>query len=361
MRMIKKKRLRAGGIVINVLIAVSISLIVNFSYFVFMILSRTSQVRPERPASADGALLVTMEVFFYALFAFILLTVFTYSLSERKIKSRSFPKRLLAALLISVTLYFAAPFMTHRGGIEVIFMARRVFNPMVLLKCSFTLVVVTLYGKIHELIMLQQKITVENERLTTENLRSRYDMLMSQMNPHFFFNSLSSLAMLVRDNKNPDALVYIDRLSDTFRYIIQSGKNSMTTLRDEIEFLNSYKYLLEVRYEGKLFIEIDVPEGYMERTLPSLTLQPLVENAVKHNTITRSHPLYVVISAFRDYLTVSNPLQPKIDDSEKGTGIGLKNIASRYRLLTDEDISIVDDGKSFTVRLPLGPGTENEK
>lgn len=355
----KKGRLRAGGTIINVLIAISISLIVNFSYFVFMILSRTSQARPERPESPDATLLVTMEVVFYAVFAFILLTVFTRRLNEQKIRSRSFPKRLLAALVISITLYFAAPFMTHRGEIEVIFMARRVFNPMVLLKCSFTLVVVTLYGKIYELAVLQQKITVENERLKTENLRSRYDVLISQMNPHFFFNSLSSLAMLVRENKNADALIYIERLSDTFRYIIQSGKNSMTTLRDEIEFLGSYKYLLEVRYEGKLFIEVDVPEGYMERTLPSLTLQPLVENAVKHNTITRSHPLCVTISANRDYLMVSNPLQPKIDDSEKGTGIGLKNIASRYRLLTDGDVSIVDDGKTFTVRLPLGSQVES--
>lgn len=357
----KKGRLRAGGIVINVLIAVCISLIVNFSYFVFMILSRTSQVRPERPPSPDGTLLVVVEVLFYVVFAFILLTVFTHNLSEEKIRSRSFPKRLLAALLISVCLYFAAPFMTHQGRIEVIFLARRVFNPMVLLKCSFTLVVVTLYGKIYELIVLQQRITVENERLKTENLRSRYDVLISQMNPHFFFNSLSSLAMLVRENKNQDALVYIDRLSDTFRYIIQSGKNSMTTLRNELEFLDSYKYLLEVRYEGKLFIEADIPQDYMERRLPSLTLQPLVENAVKHNTITRSHPLCVTITAHGEFLLVSNPLQPKIDDSERGTGIGLKNIASRYRLLTDGDVSIVDDGKSFTVRLPLGPSAQGEK
>ena len=152
--------------------------------------------------------------------------------------------------------------------------------------------------------------------------------------------------------------MYIDRLSDTFRYIIRSGGQGMTTLREELAFLEAYKYLLELRYEGKLFIEADIPEEYLDRTLPSLTLQPLVENVVKHNTITRTRPLTVAIGVQNDWLCVRNPLQPKIDGSEKGTGIGLRNIGSRYRLLTDRDINVVDDGKSFTVRLPLGPAAE---
>ncbi|HIW97737.1 MAG TPA: histidine kinase [Candidatus Tidjanibacter gallistercoris] len=349
-----RTKFKTGGVVINVLIAVAISLIVNFSYFVFMILQRTAQLRPEHPVSENSTAFAVLEVLFYMVVSFVLLTVFTHNLNENKIRSHSFPKRLLAAILLSVAVYFLAPYMNRVGDIHIMFTAKRLFNPMVLLKCSFTLVVVTLYGKIYELIVLQQRMTVENERLKTENLRSRYDVLINQMNPHFFFNSLNSLAMLVRENKNDDALVYIDRLSDTFRYIIQSGKTSMTTLRDEMGFLDAYKYLLELRYEGKLFIEADIPEHYLDRTLPSLTLQPLVENAVKHNTITRTRPLTVTISASGDWLLVSNPLQPKIDDSERGTGIGLKNIASRYRLLTDKDVNIIDDGKTFTVRLPLG-------
>ena len=345
MRMFKS-RLRTGGVLINVLIAVAVSLIVNFSYFVFMILHRTARMPSEHPVSENSTLFMVLEVLFYMAVSFILLTVFTHNL------------RLLAALVISVVVYFLAPYMNRAGDVKIILAARRLFNPMVLLKCSFMLAVVTLYGKIYELIVLQQRMTVENERLKTENLRSRYDVLINQMNPHFFFNSLNSLAMLVRENKNDDALVYIDRLSDTFRYIIQSGKSSMTTLRDEMAFLEAYKYLLELRYEGKLFIEAEIPEGYLGRTLPSLTLQPLVENAMKHNIITRTKPLTVTISVRGDWLLVSNPLQPKIDDSEKGTGIGLKNIASRYRLLTDRDVNIIDDGKTFTVRLPLGPAAE---
>ena len=91
----------------------------------------------------------------------------------------------------------------------------------------------------------------------------------------------------------------------------------------------------------------------MDLRLPSLTLQPLVENAVKHNTITKSRPLTVSIYADREWITVSNPVQPKVDDTERGTGIGLKNIDSRYRLLTNRSIEIENDGETFVVKLPL--------
>lgn len=158
----------------------------QFSYFVFMILHRTARMPSEHPVSENSTLFMVLEVLFYMAVSFILLTVFTHNLSESKIRSRSFPKRLLAALVISVVVYFLAPYMNRAGDVKIILAARRLFNPMVLLKCSFMLAVVTLYGKIYELIVLQQRMTVENERLKTENLRSRYDVLINQMNPHFF-------------------------------------------------------------------------------------------------------------------------------------------------------------------------------
>lgn len=350
----KRLKGKSGGVLINILIAVAISLIVNFSHFVFLILTSTNAQAREsaRHFSDKTPLFLTLEVVFYLLLAFVLLSIFTWKTNKER--PEIFYKRLLLALVVSVCIYFFAPNMNRYGDFDIMLTSHRLFNPMVVLKFSFTLVVVTLYGKIYELIGMQQKIIVENEKLKTENLRSRYDVLINQMNPHFFFNSLNSLAMLVRESKNNDALNYIDRLSDTFRYIIQSGKNSMTTLREEILFLESYKYLLEIRYEGKLFIDVEIPEEYMERTLPTLTLQPLVENAVKHNTITRSKPLHVTITTKGDNLFISNPIQPKIDASESGTGIGLKNVDSRYKLLTDGEISVIDDGHSFTVILPLG-------
>lgn len=351
----KHSRLKTGSVVINILIATVISLIVNFSYFVLFILSTTSS-QSRRLAPPDSSpWFMAIEVIFYILLAFILLTIFTHRIDRLQLGKKSFPLRLLLAVIITMCVYFFIPYVGWHGELHFVMTDRRIFNPMVVLKCSFTLVVVALYGKIYELLGQQQKFMIEYERLKTENLRSRYDVLINQMNPHFFFNSLNSLSMLVRENKNEDALNYIDRLSDTFRYIIQSGQSSMTTLREEITFLDSYKYLLEIRYAGKLFIDVDIPAEYMDMTLPSLTLQPLVENAVKHNIITKSMPLHVTITVSGNNLLVSNPYQPKIDASTNGTGIGLKNIASRYKLLTDKDISVIDDHKTFSVKLPLSP------
>lgn len=351
----KKQKIGKGRFTINVLLALAISLVVNFYYFVFIILSSTNtQAKfPKHPMFEKSPEFIACEMMFYFAVAFVILLIFSSKLDEKKIRSGSYPKRLLKTIIVALALYLAAPIMNWHGEIGVMLMSHRIFNPMVILKFSFIIVVVALYGKIYELIIMQQNITVENERLKTENLRSRYDVLINQMNPHFFFNSLNSLSMLVRENKNDDALNYIDRLSDTFRYIIQSGSSSMTTLRDEIAFLDAYKYLLEIRYEGKLFVDVEVSENDMDKRLPSLTLQPLVENAVKHNVITKAKPLHITIYSDGNNIYVSNPLQPKIDNSERGTGIGLRNIASRYELLMNKDITVIDDGKTFTVKMPI--------
>lgn len=348
-------KITSGRLTINILLATVVGLIVNFSYLVLLLMWRTSEQTKwhMKPFSDNGPYFMVAELFFYIIVAFILLTVFTWKAKENKINSGIFTKRLVISILIATLLYFLAPSFNRHGDTLIVATSHRLFNPMVMLKLSFTLVVVALYGKIYQLISLQQKMTIENERLKTENMRSRYDVLISQMNPHFFFNSLNSLSALVREEKNADALNYINRLSDTFRYIMQGGGNTMTSLREELQFIDSYKYLLEIRYEGKLFIDVDIPAEDMELKLPALTLQPLIENSVKHNTITRNKPLHVTISSDGSNVCVSNPLQPKIDESERGTGIGLKNIASRYKLLTDRDITIIDDGQSFTVRLPL--------
>jgi LytS/YehU family sensor histidine kinase len=260
--------------------------------------------------------------------------------------------KILYSVVVSALAYLFVPTLGREGEIIVMASTPRIFNPMVMLKCSFTLIVTLLYGKIYELLNHQQNMAVENEQLRSENLLTRYNMLVSQINPHFFFNSLNSLSMLVRARDNDNALTYIDRLSDTFRYIIQRGQNEMTSLEGELEFLAGYKYLNEVRYADKLFIDIEIEDSYLDWMLPTLSLQPLIENAVKHNTITHSKPLHVKIFTREGELLVSNRIMPKIVP-EEGTGIGLENLSSRYKLLAQRDIIVVNDGETFTVRLPL--------
>ena len=198
----------------------------------------------------------------------------------------------------------------------------------------------------------QQTIVVENERLKTENLSTRYNMLMGQINPHFFFNSLNSLSMLVREGDDERALKYIEQLSYTFRYIIQNGQASITTLKEELEFARSYAFLFKIRYADKLFFEFDVDAKYEGWTLPALSLQPLIGNAVKHNSITTKRPLRVAIRVVNGVLEIENPKYPKLD-VEPSTGIGLDNLRSRWHIVTGRDIEIIEDEQRFLVRLPL--------
>ncbi len=338
-------------VLINLLIAIAITMVLNFSHFIFA-LQGVHMGREGRFSINDPNLFTWMQVLYWCVTAFIMLSITTRT-SEGG-SPRHYMRGILYCFMVGVVAYLFAPVGNREGEIIVMAAAHRIFNPMVILKASFTLIVTVLYGKIFELIGRQQTMAVENEQLKNENLLTRYNMLVSQINPHFFFNSLNSLSMLVREGHNERALTYIDRLSDTFRYIIQKGQHDLTTLDGEMEFLAGYKYLNEVRYADKLFIDIEIEERYRRWLLPALSLQPLIENAVKHNSITHSKPFHITIATRAGELVVSNPLIPKIAP-ENGTGIGLGNLSSRYKLLTGRDIIIERNERTFSVRLPLTP------
>jgi sensor histidine kinase YesM len=199
----------------------------------------------------------------------------------------------------------------------------------------------------------QKQIEVENEQLRTENIQNRFDALSAQINPHFIFNSLNSLAALVRDERNAESLKYIGKLSDIFRYVLKNRHQELVTLREEIGFINAYRFLLEIRYEDKLRFSVRIPDESLEKHLPSVSLQPVVENVVKHNVINKDNPLTISIFTTDDNeLAVSNPIQKKID-ADSSFGIGLENLSSRYQLIAGKDIGISFDNQAFTVKLPL--------
>ena len=292
------------------------------------------------------------QLCFYIVLAFILLSIIT-ARSSKGSSLKSYVMRFMYCTAITLGMYFLAPVVARTGEVMPIFgRTQFLIDPMEILKCSFTLVVAMLYGRTFQLITLRLEIVLENVHLKNENLMARYTMLVNQINPHFLFNSLNSLSMLVREDKKESALTYIERLSYTFRYIIRNEQHRLLPLSSEMEFLDAYKYLLEIRYADKLFFDIDIDHDKLGMSLPALSVQPLIENAVKHNSITRGNPLRISISTENDFLVISNPIRPKMEP-ENGTGIGLKNLSSRYKLLTGKNIEIVDDGQKFTVRLPL--------
>lgn len=297
------------------------------------------------------------QIVYYALVSFIMLLILTRMPRNGHYTNAVFARRVLIVVLISVAFTYFAPVVDFKHGFMriVFFFEAQPHNNVyliVLTKCLFMLAVSILYSRIYLLMREQQTMVVENERLKTENLETRYNMLVGQINPHFFFNSLNSLAMLVREHDDKRALEYIDQLSYTFRYIIQNGQSGKTTLKDEIAFAEAYAYLFKIRYADKLFFDFEIDPSYDNWMLPALSLQPLIGNAVKHNSITTKNPLHVTIRTRGGILEIENPKHPKLN-VEPSTGIGLDNLRSRWQIITGQSITIIDAAERFVVRMPL--------
>ena len=291
------------------------------------------------------------QITYYAILSFLLICIFVIMRARTSSMALYLLYAVVLALAVTAVAIYFAPVMTFKDGVMRMGFffessPRDNIYLVVLTKASFMLVVTALYSYIYTLMHERQKIVVENERLKTENLATRYNMLVGQINPHFFFNSLNSLAMLVREKDEERALEYIDQLSYTFRYIIQNGQSELTTLRDEIEFARAYIYLFKIRYADKLFFDVEIDPKYESWQLP------LIGNAVKHNSITTKKPLRVSIRTVDGVLEIENPKQPKLD-VEPSTGIGLDNLRSRWEIVTHQHIEIIEDESRFLVRLPL--------
>jgi LytS/YehU family sensor histidine kinase len=175
-------------------------------------------------------------------------------------------------------------------------------------------------------------------------------MLKLQLNPHFLFNSLNTLSSLVHEDREK-ASGFVRKLSDVYRYVLDNRQRELVALRDEMEFIRSFAYLQELRFEGMINFTFDVENSSLELKIAPMTLQLLVENAVKHNVASRKRPLNIEITSGNKSLVVINNLQPK--DDQKGTGIGLKNISSRYAFLTDKKVEVIKNGDLFKVVVPL--------
>ena len=197
----------------------------------------------------------------------------------------------------------------------------------------------------------KRKIELENEVLKRENLNALHESLKQQVNPHFLFNSLSTLKSLTV--RNPaQAVDYITELSSVYRYMLLHQDKKNVTLRDEIDFLKSYLYLLKIRFGNAITTQISLPDEVLNYSMPANTLQLLIENAVKHNAFSLQKPLCISIFAEHNYLTVKNNLRNKKEESSS-SHLGLNNISNRYLLLKGKDIMIKRTEEEFIVSLPI--------
>lgn len=197
-----------------------------------------------------------------------------------------------------------------------------------------------------------EDVQVRAERLEKENVQAQFAALKSQVNPHFLFNSLSILSSLVHADADLSEK-FIDQLSRAYRYILEQKDNERVPLKTELEFIQAYRFLLNIRFENKFDVVINVPEADQVRySIAPLTLQLLVENAVKHNRMSTKEPLHVHIRLEGECLVVQNNLQIR-PQSETSTGVGLQNIITRYAMLTDQPVWVGENEGSFIVKIPL--------
>jgi len=195
-----------------------------------------------------------------------------------------------------------------------------------------------------------KKSFVQAEKLKVEMMAYKYESLRNQINPHFLFNSLNVLSDLVYDDQ-AIAVKFIRQLSDLFRYVLDSRDKELVPLKDELEFINSFTFLLKTRFENKLKIDIDVQPDPHDYIVP-MTLQLLIENAVKHNEVSEAFPLRIVVRKVGDCLEVENNLQlKKVGDESKKTG--LRNISQQFAFFSEKPIKIITSDERYMVRVPI--------
>lgn len=193
--------------------------------------------------------------------------------------------------------------------------------------------------------------SLEAEQYKVAAAEAQIEALKAQLDPHFMFNSLNTLTELVEINSS-QSLDFLRSFGQVYRYVLQTREHESVTLQEELDFADSYLFLLKTRFGEALQVEKNIAETDLEKHLPPMTLQLLLENAVKHNVLTASKPLHVRLSSDGKWLTVQNNLQPK-SSKPYSSGIGLKNITGRVLRLTQQEPIIENGDDFFTVKIPL--------
>jgi sensor histidine kinase YesM len=190
------------------------------------------------------------------------------------------------------------------------------------------------------------------QALKLDLLQRQFDVLKNQVSPHFLFNTLNSLKTLIKESP-VTAQNYLDHLSSVLRYSLTSSEKNLVTLREELKFVHSYIYLVQLRFSKNITFCIDINESFLEYNIPPSALQSLLENAIKHNEISRRNVLNITIhSSERGSLIVKNNINTKFSP-ETGLGLGLSNLNNQFNILSGKEISISTENGLFIVELPL--------
>jgi sensor histidine kinase YesM len=229
------------------------------------------------------------------------------------------------------------------------------FGPvMLMIEVRGILINLTFYMFLHLLYQnyQNQRVGIELERIKADNLGAQYELLKQQVNPHFLFNSLNTLKTMI-ETDDKQSVDFVLKLSEFYRFTLESRKLDLITLSEELEILSAYMFLLKARFEDGIQMNNTIPARYHQSLIPPFTLQLLIENCVKHNVVSLEHPLRIDLYADKNHIIVENDLQPKLDPGNSSMHVGLNNISERYNHLLDVEIEIEATDKTFKVKLPV--------
>lgn len=267
---------------------------------------------------------------------------------------RQTPKRLLVTLFwLAVLLVFGDPLLCLVFGFKD---WQQVLNPAIALEHTpSNFLAAFVIGSIYENIYFfeQWKKSIQlNEALKNQQIRTQFEVLQNQMSPHFLFNSLNTLTTLISEDGDI-AIEFTEKLSEVYRYILQNKEKELVHLKDELEFAENYIFLLKIRYPENLNVRFQVENEYLNQSIAPLTIQILLENAIKHNRISKAHPLDIDIYIEKGTsIVIKNNLQKK-NVIEKSTKTGLANIKKRYSYFGYDNITIQQADNIFLVAIPL--------
>lgn len=263
------------------------------------------------------------------------------------------PARLLTLLSISLIAYSTIVVLVEITLVEHIYnfkLQHTLKITTIVISVLITLFITAVHSSYYFFLSWKENMN-KAEKLEKENIMAHYETLKSQINPHFVFNSLNTLLTMVECN--PNAVKYVESLSDLLRYVLQTRDKEAVLLRDELSMAKQYVFIQKGRFGEKLMVHINIPESYYHYAIPPLVLQMLLENAIKHNIISKENSLGInVYIDDKQYLVVENKINLK-EDTENSTGIGLNNIKNRYLFLSGKDVIIKDEDGIFKVKLPL--------
>jgi sensor histidine kinase YesM len=334
-----------------IVLSIAISLLVNaifvMSFFYEREIPRGAILQhvPKFEFSRTMANICSQLIFTFALFVLVF-NIFKLRLSEKA-------RLLIIIVSTSVVVYFLSITISEIQ-LDIFYYEnrprfRKGFVRGELSRNYMIAIIVIISSQLIYITQKQQKISIENESLRAEYMRSRYEALKNQVDPHFLFNSLNTLNSLIKIDADK-AQEYVQQLSYVFRYTLQNAE--IISLSEELKFTKAYCHLMKIRYGANLDFEYDIDEKLYDYLMIPLSLQTLVENAIKHNVASNKQPLKVKIKGDGESIKVSNPIQLK-KEVESGEKIGLANLAERYKLMWKTEIITVKTDNMFEVIVPL--------